>query len=75
VEYLALRLGIGAAGGLHAVKGHTLEFPASFPVGGRSRDLPADPGMCEQALGDDRGLRHAVKLPATGPRRIEEYQS
>jgi hypothetical protein len=31
--------------------------------------------MCKQALADDRELRHVVKLPATGPRRIEEYQS
>jgi hypothetical protein len=31
--------------------------------------------MCEQVLSEERGLRHGVKLPATGPRRIEEYQS
>jgi len=75
VEHLALRLGIGVAGGLHAVQGHTLKFPGGFFVGSRSRNVPADPSMREQALGDERGLRHGGKVPTTSPRRIEEYQS
>ena len=45
VEHLALRLGIGVAGGLHAVQGHTLKFPGGFFVGSRSRNVPADPSM------------------------------
>jgi len=42
---LAPRRGIGVAGGLDAVLGHTLEFARRFLIQGRVGDLPAETGM------------------------------
>ena len=69
------RGGIGVARGLGAILGQPLELGGRFLIQGRVRDLPAEPGMGEQALGDGRGLRHAPFMLANARARIEENQS